>query len=188
MQSSSLLFKQPQLDSQQGEWPSLFQTVTVCGVQAHFVQCKYNPQCVLVTPYFIDYLWTTLYGRGCTHSKWPWFMVQYNQRLKRIDNYGLCSSWIVVHGNRMVYSNRLPLNSSEIAQNHHFCFPEITIGFEQSTYTVQEAPQSTVATVCADILEGSVQMGIGFTFGTIDGLAGTWEGICGEYHWLQFGI
>jgi len=64
-------------------------------------------------------------------------------------------------------------NSSEIAQNYPCCFPEITIGFEQSTYTVQEAPQSTVATVCADILEGSVQMGIGFTFGTIDGLAGT---------------
>ena len=53
------------------------------------------------------------------------------------------------------------------------CFPEITIGFEQSTYTVQEAPQATVATVCAIILEGSVQIGIGFTFGTMDGLAGT---------------
>ena len=52
-------------------------------------------------------------------------------------------------------------------------FPsELTIGFEQSTYTTNEL-DGTV-TVCAEILEGSVQrsVGVSFDFRAQDGTAG----------------
>ena len=61
-----------------------------------------------------------------------------------------------------------------------FYFSGITIGFEQSTYTAQEAPQATVATICVDILEGSAQRNVEFTFVPMPGSAGTRMGCCGE--------
>ena len=50
---------------------------------------------------------------------------------------------------------------------------EITIGFEQGTYTVQEDLRSTVE-VCAEILQGSVERStaVTFMFGVQNGLAG----------------
>jgi len=52
-------------------------------------------------------------------------------------------------------------------------FPsELTIGFEQSTYTTSEG--NGTVTVCAEILEGSVQrsVGVSFNFRAQDGTAG----------------
>ena len=48
---------------------------------------------------------------------------------------------------------------------------ELTIGFEQASYTAQEG---TPVEVCAVILEGSVEIvsGITFNFGAQDGTAG----------------
>ena len=49
---------------------------------------------------------------------------------------------------------------------------ELTIGFEQNTYTTTE--ENGTVTVCAEILEGSVQrsVGVSFTFEAQDGTAG----------------
>lgn len=52
-------------------------------------------------------------------------------------------------------------------------FPsELTIGFEQNTYTTSEG--NGTVTVCAEILEGSVQrsVGVSFNFRAQDGTAG----------------
>ena len=51
---------------------------------------------------------------------------------------------------------------------------ELTIGFEQNTYTTAE--EDGTVTVCAEILEGSVQrsVGVSFTFEAKDGTAGEW--------------
>ena len=48
----------------------------------------------------------------------------------------------------------------------------ITIGFEQDTYTIQEA--TSVLEVCAEILQGSIQRstGVTFMFGVQFGSAG----------------
>jgi len=66
------------------------------------------------------------------------------------------------------------LNTCKLAYNILYFRPsEITIGFEQGTYTVQEDLQPTVE-VCAEILQGSIDRSTAatFTFGVQNGLAG----------------
>ena len=62
--------------------------------------------------------------------------------------------------------------ANNIQQAFCFCPSEITIGFEQGTYTVEE-DQPTVE-ICAEILQGSVEKStaVTFTFGVQNGLAG----------------
>ena len=65
-----------------------------------------------------------------------------------------------------------------VHQTFLFVFSELTIGFDQASYTAQEG---TPVQVCAEILEGSVEQvsGVTFTFGAQPGTAG--EGITGVY-------
>ena len=67
---------------------------------------------------------------------------------------------------------------NSISQTFLFVLSELTIGFEQASYTAQEG---TPVQVCAVILEGSVERvsGVSFNFGTQPGTAG--EGATGVY-------
>ena len=67
---------------------------------------------------------------------------------------------------------------NSISQTFLFVLSELTIGFEQASYTAQEG---TPVQVCAVILEGSVERvsGVIFNFGAQPGTAG--EGVTGVY-------
>ena len=56
-------------------------------------------------------------------------------------------------------------------QYFYLCLSELTIGFEQASYTTQEG---TPVEVCALLLEGLVEQvnGVTFTFGAQPGTAG----------------
>ena len=62
--------------------------------------------------------------------------------------------------------------------NFFCCLSELTIGFEQASYTAQEG---TPVEVCAVILEGSFERSVIFTFGAQDRTAGEGYDIADVY-------